>query len=270
MRLPTILFATAVCAALVTPAFPQARLPGGRTCQTSPDGALTMKFTPAAPVRMVAVTGAPYSAVESQQSVQTLADGTHLTTQGRDETATWRDSAGRERTETHAPPGEEARPCDSSLAMIKDPVAGYVYLLDAVGQVAYRLPLTTLPPNPPRAAAPAPPKASPLDPTITTESLGGKTMFGITVTGTTRTMTYPIGSKMGNDRPVANSEETWTSPQLGLVVYSQQADFYGRVSTFTLKDLSVAEPDPSLLQVPPGYKIIDESGPFTVEIPSHN
>ena len=95
-------------------------------------------------------------------------------------------------------------------------------------------------------------------------------MFGITVTGTTRRFTYPVGSKIGNDRPVTSTEETWTSPQLGLVVYSQQADVYGRVNTITLKDLSVAEPDPSLLQVPPGYKIVDENGAFTVEIPGHN
>jgi hypothetical protein len=47
MRLPTVFFATAMCAALVTSAFSQ--LPGGRTCQISADGALTMKFTPPPP-----------------------------------------------------------------------------------------------------------------------------------------------------------------------------------------------------------------------------
>jgi hypothetical protein len=113
MRLHTILFATAMCAAVVTPVFPQ--LAGGRTCQASPDGALTMKFTLAVPQMMAPVTGAPYSGVPSEQSVQTLVDGTHLTTKGRNETTTWRDSAGRQRTETHAPSGEKTGPCDSSL-----------------------------------------------------------------------------------------------------------------------------------------------------------
>ena len=51
------------------------------------------------------------------------------------------------------------------------------------------------------------------------------------------------------------------------MIDSKEADCYGRVSTGRLKDLSIAEPDPSLLQVPPGYRIVDENGPFTVEIP---
>jgi len=172
------------------------------------------------------VTGAPYSAVRSQQSVQTLADGTHhLTTKARDEgNAVWRDSAGRQRTETRLSPGEKARLCDSTLAMIEDPVAGYVYLLDSVDQVAYRMPLATTLPKSPRAPAAAPPQASPLEPTITTESLGEKIMFGITVTGTTRTLTYPMGSRIGNDRPVTSTEETWLSQQLRLIVYSRQVD----------------------------------------------
>jgi hypothetical protein len=224
---------------------------------------------------MAPVTGAPYSAIQSNQSVQTLADGTHLTRNGREETATWRDSDGRVRTERRVPPGERAAPCRSILVKIEDPVAGYVYLLDPVDQVAYRLPLT-IRPNPAieRAAAqkPALPPAQtrPGQPAVTTESLGEKTMFDTTVTGARRTLTYPAGSEIGNDRPVTTTQENWVSPQLKLDVYSQNTDADGRVSTTTLKDLSVAEPDPSLLMVPPGYKIIDESGPFTIRIPGHN
>jgi hypothetical protein len=41
------------------------------------------------------------------------------------------------------------------------------------------------------------------------------------------------------------------------------------VTTTTLKDVSLEEPDAALLQVPAGYKVIDETGPFTVRIPSH-
>jgi hypothetical protein len=192
MGLPMILFSTAVCAAMVTPAFPQ--LAGSRSCQVSADGAVTMKFTPGPITRIASVTGAPYSAVGSQQSVQTLADGTHLTTKGRVETAMWRDSDGRVRPETRVPQGENAR-CDSSLVKLEDPVAGYVYLLDPIDQVAYRLALTTTPPTPARESPAAPKPASPLDPAVTTESLGEKTMFDVAVTGTRRTLTYPLGSK---------------------------------------------------------------------------
>jgi len=214
------------------------------------------------------VTGAPYSAIRSDQSVQTLADGTHLTHNGREETATWRDSYGRVRTETRVTP-ERASPCDAISVEIEDPVAGYVYVLDPVDQVAYRLPLRTRSnPGIERALvqkpASHPAEPSPGEPALITESLGEKTMFGITVTGTKTTATYPAGSRIGNDRPVATTSETWVSPQLKLAVYSQSTNYGGGVSTTTLKDLSVAEPDPSLLQVPPGYKIIDENGPFTI------
>ena len=275
MRLRRILFATALCAALATPAFPQLDLPGGRSCKRSGDGAITIAFDLSPIVRTEAVTDAPYSAVRSQQSVQTLADGAHLTRSGRMETATWRDSNGRVRTEIRVPPGERRpSPCDSSLVEIEDPVAGYVYLLDSVDRVAYRLPLTTLPRATKRTAAQKaaspPAQTSPDEAAPARESLGEKTMFGITVTGTRTVVTYPVGSRIGNDRPVTTTEEDWVSPELHVNLYSQRTNYDGSVSTTSLKDLSVAEPDPSLLQVPPGYRIIDESGSFTIQIPSQS
>jgi hypothetical protein len=117
MRLPAILFATAMCVSLVTPAFPT-------------DGPVTIRFKPPSTIRWASVTGGPYSAVQSQQSVQTLADGTRLTTKAREEITTWRDSAGRRRTETRAAQSEKTKPCNSNMLTIADPVAGYAYLLD--------------------------------------------------------------------------------------------------------------------------------------------
>ena len=117
------------------------------------------------------------------------------------------------------------------MLMIAGPVAGYAYLLDPVDQVAYRLVLKTSPPTPAReiSVVQQPAQTSPGGPAISTESLGEKTMLGITVTGTRRTLTYPVGSRIGNDRPVTTTEEHWVSPQLGLVVYSHDADPLGRV-----------------------------------------
>ncbi|HEY3823823.1 MAG TPA: hypothetical protein VGL82_04650 [Bryobacteraceae bacterium] len=276
MRLPTILFSTALWAAVVTPAFPQLHLPGGLSCKASGYGAFTMRFDLAPIVSSEPVTNAPYSAVRLDRSVQTLADGTHLTSNGRRETATWRDSEGRVRTEIHIAPGDRpgSSPCEASLVEIEDPVAWYVYLLDRVDQVAYRLPLIPLQRaiESARARKPASPQAqnSPELPAASTDSLGEKTMFGITVTGTRRTVTYPAGSTLGNDRAVTSIVEDWISPQLKIDVYSQRTEYDGRVNTNALKDLSVAEPDPALLQVPPGYRITDENGSFTITISGHN
>ena len=33
-----------------------------------------------------------------------------------------------------------------------------------------------------------------------------------------------------------------------------------------MDNLSTSEPDPGLFQVPPGYQIVEETGPFTIQI----
>jgi hypothetical protein len=65
------------------------------------------------------------------------------------------------------------------------------------------------------------------------------------VTGTRNTFTYPVGSRIGNDQPVTTTSEDWVSPRLRINVYSQNTSYDGAVSTTTLKDFSIAEPDPS-------------------------
>lgn len=74
-----------------------------------------------------AVKNAPYSALETMENTQTLADGTHInrTTQ----TMVYRDSAGRMRRET------------PDSVTIWDPVANVSYSLDPKTQTAMKLPL---------------------------------------------------------------------------------------------------------------------------------
>jgi len=265
MRLPTIACAAAALAVIEVPAFPQFQFGTTGTCDGS--GRATINVTPPRVTRMGSVTGAPYSARESHQSVQTLLDGTHITRSDPD-TVTWRDSSGRVRTEIHASPTQRA-PCRSVLQQIEDPVAGYLYVIDPVNQIAHRIPLvsTPRPPRPARRQAEARPAraASSGEATVTSESLGTQVMFGVEVAGTKRSTTYPAGSWMGNDRPLTITSESWTSSELG-TVYSKNSNPDGTVSTVTLNDLSTAEPDPSLFEIPAAYKVVDETGPFTVSI----
>jgi hypothetical protein len=184
------------------------------------------------------------------------------------ESATWRDSAGRTRSEIHAVPGQRAASCRRVLVEIKDPVAGYFYVLDPVNQIAHRVAMAAAP-NRVRVPNAQPAQKTSAGPEFTTEQLGAKTMLGVQVTGTRTTVTYPPGSSMGNDRPYVTTDEYWTSPQLGRVVYSTHSDPTGLVSTTELKELSLAEPDPALLEVPATYQVVDEVGPFTVTIPNH-
>jgi len=76
--------------------------------------------------------------------------------------------------------------------------------------------------------------------------------------GTRVTTTYPVGS-LGNDRPIVNVRETWTSPDLRLVVLSTDEDPRTGKQTTEVINLDHGEPDPALFQVPEGYTIRDQT-----------
>jgi hypothetical protein len=227
----------------------------------------------------------PYSAEQTSEQVQTLADGTHIT-QGIQKILLYRDSAGRTRTEhTFAPPpGAPATIRVPTMIQIMDPVAGYMYHLNSQDHTAQRIAwppagrqvtgkssgaitfrsgalAATLPASAPAvstSAAPVPAAPSnPLRPQIQRESLGADTMEGLTVTGTRITTTYPEGS-VGNDRPITVVTETWMSQDLKMPVLSKTSDPRTGETTTKLTNVSLAEPDPSLFQVPADYAINDQ------------
>ena len=88
---------------------------------------------------------------------------------------------------------------------------------------------------------------------VKTESLGTKTIEGIPVTGTRTTNTIPAGT-IGNDRDLLLTRETWYSSDLKLVLESRQFDPRFGETTYSLTNLQRSEPDPSLFQIPAGYK----------------
>lgn len=230
-----------------------------------------------------AVTGAPYSAEQVTEQVQTLADGTHIT-QPPAKTMFYRDSQGRTRIE-HTfplPPGvPQGAVAPPSLIEINDPVSGAHYTLDERRHTATKFSFPTVLPVPaPNSAirpakllalAPAPspwfspvvvqPAASseapPREPQVSHESLGAQTIEGVLAEGTRTTMTFPVGA-VGNDRPITTVEETWTSPELKVIVLSKNSDPRSGESTTRLTNISRAEPDAALFQVPPDYQVLDQ------------
>lgn len=153
------------------------------------------------------------------------------------------------------------------VVKIQDPVAGYAYMLDSVNQVAHRVAIKSRPGTAPVYHQPAPGTHTSIDGTTSvTESLGAQTLFGVSVVGTKTTTTYPAGSRIGNDHPVTSTSEVWESPVLDVAVSSRYTTPEGSVQTTGIPDLSTAEPDPSLFQIPAGYKIVDETGPFTFTV----
>jgi hypothetical protein len=229
----------------------------------------------------------PYQAQAVTEVKQTLADGSHIT---QTTTATVaRDSEGRSvRIQKLGAmgPWKSASNSTSTLTTIFDPVAQTHTDYNSDNKVAHLLPLP--PPLPakgeaggmhnfavfagsPEAMGPgpvtyafktnlAPGETSNAD--IRTESLGDKTIDGISVTGTRTTNTIPAGT-IGNDRDLVVTRETWYSPDLKLVIQSTQSDPRFGETSYSLTNIQRNEPDASLFQVPAGYTV--EKVPVVVQ-----
>jgi hypothetical protein len=238
---------------------------------------LTININSTVPVQIQHITGAPYSSEENDQSVQTLTDGTHLTSPSVDDGAmTYRDSMGRIRIERPMFPNRQGE-LNFTMVQVQDPVAGYFYVIDSVNQVVHRMQAQTM--GPVRPSIPNPTSQTLENGTeITVEPLGSSTISGVAVVGTKTTTTYPAGVFVGgtkrtlliNDRPVTTTDETWWAPSLGLILSSTNSQWFGNVATRTMQNFSTAEPDPTLFKIPPGYKIVDETGGFTIKVTKQN
>ena len=85
------------------------------------------------------------------------------------------------------------------------------------------------------------------------ESLGTQTIEGVTAEGTRDTRTIPAGA-IGNERPIVITSETWTSPDLQMVVLSKRNDPRFGETVYKLTKITRGEPDPALFQAPGNLK----------------
>jgi len=233
---------------------------------------VTCSATLGPPTEAVPGSTAPYSAVRESSGVQTLADGTHIAHASLTEKL-YRDSEGRTRLERpfcHSPVESPW----GVIVEIRDPVSGYSYILDEQNHVAHRFTwevrLTAA--GTPRAKAPVAAETTmktvaPIQdasrPTSTTESVGSQTMEGVLVEGTRTTQFMPEGS-VGNDRPITVTHETWTSPDLKIVVLSKGNDPRSGELTTRLTNIDLSNPILSLFQPPADYKVVDETDQVTL------
>jgi hypothetical protein len=77
---------------------------------------------------------------------------------------------------------------------------------------------------------------------------------GVRAQGTRETRSIAAG-KIGNERPIEIVSETWYSPDLQMVVESRHSDPRVGETIYRLTNIALAEPDPSLFQVPAGYTV---------------
>ena len=204
------------------------------------------------------VTGAPFTADISTETVQILPDGNRIDNKTTGTLA--RDSSGRTRRDLTLPligaystSGNTGAPAHAIV--INDPVAGVSYVLNESRKEAREL---RLPSNFFRGnAANRDPNAAPRtnSPNVTTESLGTQLIGGISAEGTRTTRTIPAG-RIGNEKPIAVTVERWYSPDLQMDILIKRNDPRGGTTVFQLTNIVRSDPDPSLFQVPSDYTVV--------------
>ena len=230
-------------------------------------------------------TGRPYSAEAVTETLQVLGDGNRISRSSS--TKVYRDSEGRSRREVLAEDGSVRS------ITISDPGAHASYMLDPKTKTAARaggnivVPLRTPDGNThtytlkrageAHATATARvaeemvaagraggrgggsgavmarvPAAD--NPNVRKEDLGSQNIEGVMATGTRTTTVIPAG-EIGNAQEIRVVSERWFSDELQVLVMTRHSDPRSGETTYRLRNILRAEPDPSLFTVPPDYTI---------------
>jgi len=203
------------------------------------------------------IPGAPYSAVQTTEMVQKLADGNTIVE--RQQTNLFRDAQGRVRIEHTMParPGsnEQAR----KTVSIFDPVAGATYMLQPTEMTAHKMTMHSRPPADSAAQSGRPQRShhgpgGGNTPPAQTENLGLQTINGLAATGTRTTQTIPAGA-IGNTQAIQIVREVWISQDLKIPVMIKTTDPRFGNTVMQLTNVQTTNPDPTLFQVPAGYTV---------------
>jgi hypothetical protein len=206
-----------------------------------------------------AVKGQPFSLVEKTTRVQTLSDGTVMTTHR--EQHRMRDSDGRTRTEMGT--NKDGQFVVQNVSLM-DPVTNTLATLFVSGKTAIVTHLKPLKPptlTPEQQAQIAEARAHAEayrkdHPTPDHEELQPETIAGVYATGSRFTLIIPAGRE-GNDRDIHVVSDTWTAPDLKIQMRSTTDDPRTGKLTMEVTELERNEPDPALFQIPPDYKVTE-------------
>ncbi len=161
-----------------------------------------------------------------------------------------------------------------NISVITDPKALQSIVLDHLTKEARILPMQpALPGAPPLGAPPSfAPKGAPALPTtpaMAVQELGKQVIGGLEAEGKRYTIPPPIPKLPSGQMPqvpgmpqqpappkpgqMPTIAEVWTSTKLGLPVLTKMTGAFGQLTT-ACKAAPIAEPHPSLFQIPAGYK----------------
>jgi hypothetical protein len=157
-----------------------------------------------------------------------------------------------------------------NTTVITNPAAQQAIVLDHLTKQAQILPLQMQPPQipqPPVPPAGAPQPGAPKMPSVTVQDLGKSLIEGHPVEGKRFTAQPPAlpqapqvpgapnAPQVPQAPPAPTISEVWTSTHFKMPVLTKITT-PGGVQTTYCKPSAAAEPDPSLFQVPPGYKVV--------------
>lgn len=191
------------------------------------------------------ITGAPYSALGTSETVTTLPDGNRIVRQNR--VRLWRDSDGRTRSEYSLSSigGPLPLEVNSTVTVIDDPAARTRYMLQPAAKVAVAVPIS------PCRVADAQRGAAPAN-VSTPLNLGERELDGEKVSGSRIVSTIPAGA-IGNEQPITMSAEQWYGQDLKVVVEATYRDPRTGETKYKLRDIKRQEPDAKLFRVPNDY-----------------
>ncbi|HWF92465.1 MAG TPA: hypothetical protein VN684_09290, partial [Terriglobales bacterium] len=203
-------------------------------------------------IRILPIPNAPFSGTITAEWTRTLEDGTSVTTTNH--RTVMRDSLGRifQERRTFVPKNGAEQPKVFRFE-ISDPathIRRVCYPASHVCEVTSNFAPTKV------SVQPVGPLDKNGDRVLTREDLGQNSMSGLDVIGTLETTTISIGV-IGNDRPVSITKEFWYSPKLGLNLSVKRVDPRSGTETFTISDISLAEPDPKYFAVPTEFAVND-------------
>ena len=215
------------------------------------------------------VLNAPYQAEAETKTTQHLADGNVIEKDHTSKMA--RDKQGRtwtEETIDHMGPWSSQNDGPKTLIFIFDPVAGYSYTLHPDTKTAERRAMPNsrkgvrrinpipMGPGGPMEGRPFPPDSAGTKPDMKVENLGTQQVNGVAAQGKRVTHTLPANA-IGNTLPIVDTNESWFSPDLQVVVESKRSDPRFGDTTFDLKNIQKGDPPASLFQVPGDYAVTD-------------
>lgn len=218
------------------------------------------------------ITGAPYTATAVTESTQLLADGNRIVNKRSAFVA--RDGQGRTRREQALGELGSLSAKGPNMVFILDPVTHTDYILNVDEQSARvvkregrRSGLAEEKIRLGRAAEERGRKErverevreSPEE--STHETLPNQVIEGVNCEGRRETRTIPAGA-LGNEKPIQIVSETWTSPELHVLVMRKRSDPRLGETVYRLTDIKRGEPDASLFQVPSGYKTTTVTEPL--------